>query len=1258
MKSDSSLLLLDSFCDTDGNILAVLLGYNDDKILLEGIYGPNADSPEFYSDTVFSKINDWAPDYSIFVGDYNVVINPKKDTKNYLHVNNPNAMRELNNQISTYNLIDIWRDLHPDDNTYTWQKYNEDKWARLDFFLISSSLLPFVERAEIVPGFCSDHSAVTLEIDFERFRRGRGFWKFNSSLLKEPKYIERVKALIKRVVTQYSIVNEDPDFFVNASAEELKRFYDENTPESLQQQELKINPQTFLDILLLEIRSESISFSSKLKKERVAKEHLITEEIRMLETKMMESVDNASFRLDNAELQLKKEELDDLTAYQAQGAYIRARAKYHVEGERPTKLFCSLEKHNGVQKHIPKLLVDRTDGVKELSSQQEIEQEIYDYYSNLFEVKPTDVKNLEEFLSPEIDVPKLSNEEKEKQEGLLTISELGFYLKKTKNNTAPGSSGYTNEFYKFFWRDLKHFIIEAINYGYENGSLSITQRLGIVTLIPKGDKDKKLLKNWRPLTLLNSLYKMVSGSIAERMKPYLNKIINNDQKGFVSGRFIGEAVRTTYDIFQWAKEKKRSGILLLIDFEKAYDSLSFEYIDKCLKFFNFGDTVIRWVNILLKNFSGVINHCGNISKRFNIGRGARQGDPIASYLFIICIEILALQLRSDPTIKGFDLENNNLRTSNDRKVHLLELYADDCSIFLQPSAESLRRVVESLNSFFKISGLKISVAKTKAVWFGSECDTKAPICTDLNLDWSNNFKLLGVEFDNKLENMHTNFDIKLREIEKLFSCWMHRNLTVYGKIVVVKTLALSKLSHLALVLPTLEKQHLKKLERLVFNFIWNGKPDKVARDHARLPEKLGGLGLTDIKQFWNSLKFSWLRRMCVSKSFWITVLEKSLSEAISTSISILEFLQFGPKAIVNASKKLGNMFWKGVFCLVEPYMQGALFSCPESLVFAPFWDNSSITRNNKTIKGKSYPMLKDKIKTVSDFFNPATGHLRSKTELNDGLNTDIDEDTVVEIHHIIKCAFRMIGLKHDFKPTITLPCRPLLIQIANISQKGCNLYTKLLSKQNHLTANLENRENKWHIELNVTFGVDLWAKIYAKSAEIKYENKMKWLQFQINRNSLFTNVKVNKFKRHISHLCSLCGESPEQISHLFYHCSRVSQLLKNIQEWLASFNVDFQLDIIRVLFLKLDESPFSVTNFTILCFKNFIWRAKFSQGEVILPLFLNYFFSKLKDLKEALIYCNKMYEFDRWNSIFNYLHDLSRIRPRIEQHVEVEDTGL
>ena len=132
---------------------------------------------------------------------------------------------------------------------------------------------------------------------------------------------------------------------------------------------------------------------------------------------------------------------------------------------------------------------------------------------------------------------------------------------------------------------MKHFIAKAVNFSHENGMLSVTQRTGIITLIPKGDKDKNYIKNWRPLTLLNTIYKLVSGCIAERIKPCLDTIIHGDQKGFVSGRYIGETVRTTYDMIEWAKTNNKTGIILLLDFEKAYDSLSFKYIKKCLIFF-------------------------------------------------------------------------------------------------------------------------------------------------------------------------------------------------------------------------------------------------------------------------------------------------------------------------------------------------------------------------------------------------------------------------------------------------------------------------------------------------------------------------------------------------------------------------------------------------------------------------------------------------------------------------------------------------
>ena len=143
MKKDNTATILDKFCDTAGNILAILINYEGKRILMECIYGPNTDSPNFFSESAFKKILEWQPDFSIFAGDFNIALDHSKDTKNYINENNPNAREALKNEIEQNNLVDIWRYLHPNDRLFTWRKFNENKQSRLDYFLVSASLLPF-----------------------------------------------------------------------------------------------------------------------------------------------------------------------------------------------------------------------------------------------------------------------------------------------------------------------------------------------------------------------------------------------------------------------------------------------------------------------------------------------------------------------------------------------------------------------------------------------------------------------------------------------------------------------------------------------------------------------------------------------------------------------------------------------------------------------------------------------------------------------------------------------------------------------------------------------------------------------------------------------------------------------------------------------------------------------------------------------------------------------------------------------------------
>ena len=99
-------------------------------------------------------------------------------------------------------------------------------------------------------------------------------------------------------------------------------------------------------------------------------------------------------------------------------------------------------------------------------------------------------------------------------------------LKRMRNDSSPGNSGFTPAVYKFFWIDLGHFLVRSVNESFASGELSPTFKQGVITCIPKGNKDKLFLKNWRPISLLNVSYKIASGAIAGRLKPILGKIIN------------------------------------------------------------------------------------------------------------------------------------------------------------------------------------------------------------------------------------------------------------------------------------------------------------------------------------------------------------------------------------------------------------------------------------------------------------------------------------------------------------------------------------------------------------------------------------------------------------------------------------------------------------------------------------------------------------------------------------------------------------
>ena len=199
-----------------------------------------------------------------------------------------------------------------------------------------------------------------------------------------------------------------------------------------------------------------------------------------------------------------------------------------------------------------------------------------------------------------------------------------------------------------------------------------------------------------------------------------------------------------------------------------------------------------------------INQGGNFSDSIKIHRGCRQGDPIASQIFIICAEILSLKLKSNTNIKGINI--------NEKEVKLSQ-FADDTSLILDGSEKSLSAAMLDITKFGNLSGLKMNFSKTQVIWIGSKKYSNDRLCPEHNLQWGlTKFNLLGIDFDVNLHNIpKIYFDKKLTRLKSIMTKWSKRNLTPFGKITIFKSLLISQMNHLFISLPNPDENFLQQL---------------------------------------------------------------------------------------------------------------------------------------------------------------------------------------------------------------------------------------------------------------------------------------------------------------------------------------------------------------------------------------------------------------------------------------------------------------
>ena len=655
----------------------------------------------------------------------------------------------------------------------------------------------------------------------------------------------------------------------------------------------------------------------------------------------------------------------------------------------------------------------------------------------------------------------------------------------------------------------------------------------------------------------SSKFKFYSGILAERIKKILPKLVHLDQKGFISDRFIGKNTRLTFDIINECKIQKQKGLIILIDFEKAFDSITWNFIVNSMQLLTFEEDTIKWVKSLQLGSNSKILQNGNLSEKITLGRGCRQGDPISPYLFILTSEFLAEAIRSNPDIKGLTFFE---------KEHTISQYADDTTLFIKPEEKCIRSCMVTLNEFEKISGLKVNTDTTKVVKLGDWGDSRTNLCNDLKLIWTDEFISLGIKYNvNDMENItEMNIAIKKKEMYRLINTWNTRNITPLGKITLIKCLLISKIPHVLLSLPTPSNETFDELEKMFKNFIWNGKNPKFRKEILETTISTGGLKLTNLRIFDQALKISWLKRLKNKEDGW---------EEFPQIYKIHNLILFGDKYAEKINKKIKNKFWADITTACQN-IQNKLALNNTWASNIPLWYNSRINLEYR------HSWFNQGIVWVTDILD-YRGDIFSKQELREkGFNINFLE------YANLKFNIQNLDMKKKdiacFGPNI-----PYLLFKIGYNVKGCSkIYHILMNFNDNILLDVK---TKWERILNEEIPYTMVKNSFINIPKMNEGPYNRYIHFKLLHRRIATNKLLFEMNIKQDNLCPYCTNTVETVEHAFLECIYVRTFWRDIENWLKR-SIDNTIKIVEMEKIFCPKNPKDIIYKVINTAKIVIYR--------------------------------------------------------------------
>lgn len=768
--------------DPEGRVMSVSV----DGLNFVNVYGHSGahykiERDLLFSDTIAVHFNKPGIKGHVLAGDFNCVLD-ENDCKGKMY----NFSSGLKSAVELLELQDVAMVLKSAKRDFTF--FRGDSASRLDRVYVSKSFISEVSKCVTVPVEFSDHHAVIVDYKISADQRscvsGSGYWKINAYLLNDADTKEGFQKEYGELKKRRKYSESFSEWWSFDLKRKIKQYYNRKSYElnEANRHKKEVWRKKLSELWEKQRNGENVSDEMNIVKSRIL-------EIEVSRMKSYAARFQPSSLLESEKFGI-----------------------YHVAKMMKRKVNAStltLRGENGM-----------------VTNRDEVKRMVSEHYRTLFEKKSIGSTNCAALNY--ID-KSFGEQAKDKMKCPINEEELLSAISNAKSKKSPGPDGITYEFYAVHFELLRDDLLKLFN-GLLDNSISPMENFsnGVITLIPKKGKSKEL-KDFRPISMLNTDYKLFTKIIANRISGCIEEVIGEGQTAVINGKSCIDNLDVLRTLIIKAQQSKAMKFALLsLDLEKAFDVVNHDRLWETLEKFNLPREIITVIQRLYSNASSQVLVNGSLTSFINIGRSVRQGCPLSMVLFVMFIEPLLRQIYTE--LKGILVANQFIK---------IRAFADDITIVIRTN-EEFDIVLKILDDFSLSAGIKLNLKKSGFIRFNN-CKIGPQRISE-----KDQMKILGlIVSDNWKKMVNDNYKMLIDNFKFSSHLFASRRMNLVEKVTVLNTFMLSKLWYAAQIIPP-NNNHVAQIKMITGQFLWNHHAMvRVNRDQLYLDCPQGGLKLID-----------------------------------------------------------------------------------------------------------------------------------------------------------------------------------------------------------------------------------------------------------------------------------------------------------------------------------------------------------------------------------------------------------------------------